>query len=135
MGGSDGNSRDRSNGAVASDQPFAALTKNPWAVIVIALIGGGTSGNFFGRPDPFTGDDAKAMKAEILAQLERDEERLLELERGQALDDEHRKQAAGGYFRIRSCEQGLAELKERCKGNKEDIEELQRRMGRDYPGE
>lgn len=46
-----------------------------WGLVIVGLLGGATGGgagvSIFGRPDPHTGSDAKALKLEILAELAR----------------------------------------------------------------
>lgn len=85
------------DGDLDTSEAFSRLTRNPWFVIAVALLGGGTGGSFLGRPDPFTGTEGQAL-----------EERIEILERAQGLDDSHRQDAAEKYSRIRSIERDCA---------------------------
>jgi len=70
-------------------QPEAVLPVDRWQQVA--------------RPDPFTGTEGREL-----------EQRIRELERLQAIDDQHRLDAATGYTRIR-------ELERRCQENNSRI--------------
>ena len=103
------------------------LTKNPVAVLLalaLAAVSGGSSGLLFSRPDPFTGTEGQMLT-----------DRIIDLERGQALDDQHRKDAAEGYLRIRTLErhaarqaQATEDMKEEVKALRNDLSTFLRRL-------
>lgn len=64
-------------------------------------------------PDRFTGAQGQAHAL-----------RIGSLEVRQALDDQHRKDAAGGYSRIRECERGLTSLSARLERDEEELARL-----------
>lgn len=110
MARTDSDSDDRGNGDMAIARTFKRLTgRDLWVVLLAGALAGGSGGTLFGRPDPFTGAQGKEL-----------ERRINELEHSQALDDEHRKDAANGYQRIRECEQDIARLNaqvDQCREN------------------
>jgi hypothetical protein len=114
MGGRNGSDSDGSDDTVADDSLLGAIVRNPLALIFAALIGGGTGGTFFGRPDPFTGDDGKILR-----------DRIVQLETAQAVDNEHRKESRQGYIRIRYCENQVSRLQEQ-------VQSLRKERDRDH---
>lgn len=112
------NGSDPTSGNSGNGKPFsnisAALENRVVLVMLAASLGvGGNLAIVKGqpdtvRPDPFTGTEGRELS-----------NRIARLERLQALDDQHRSDATGGYARIRS-------LESRCTLNDERIHRLQK---------
>lgn len=121
------------------------VSDNRLAAVVLAIVFGGGSGvtlrNYFPpdqelvRPDPFTGAMGREMQAELVrlitaAEWHSEERHALQdariddLAAEQALDRQHRAEAAGGYTRIRALEQSMSRVEERVKGNEKRLEEV-----------
>ena len=113
MVGRSGNRGDGGDADMDRSQPFSELTKNPWVVILVAAITGTGSGTFFGRPDPFTGTQGREHAV-----------RIAELERSQAVDDAHRRDATDGYKRMRDTERCCSTMRSDIRHNAERINEL-----------
>ncbi len=99
---------------MANGDSLAVIAKNPWMLLFIGAISGGTSGTFLGSNA-----------------LEDTEMRLRELEKGQALDDQHRIDAVNGYFRIRGCEKGVTQCETNMQHFRERLDHLENLLERD----
>lgn len=111
MAGPDSTNNNRRDGDMANS-PLGELARNPWMILVMALVGGGTSGTMFGRPDPFTG----AMGRELEARIEK-------LENAQSIDESMREGAKERILRLR-------ELEARCAVNERELQNLYREFNR-----
>ena len=86
------------------------------AVVTDAVLADQARVQAIARPDPWTGSDGRETRRQVVA-LRDDVESL---KYRQAADDVHRREAAGGYSRIRDCEREIAVLRAQVQDLRQD---------------